>query len=66
MEKCRFGVQKGVIVCVCFYRQEEGFIDENFPGTRWIGLNDIDEEGTFVWANGDPVDYQVSTRVGSD
>ena len=49
-----------------FYRQEEGFIDENFPGTRWIGLNDIDEEGTFVWANGDPVDYQVGTRVGSD
>jgi hypothetical protein len=27
--------------------------DQNY----WIGLNDIAEEGTFVWANGDPVTY---------
>ena len=45
---------------IVFYRQEASFIDENFPGYRWIGLNDIDKEGTFVWANGDPVDYEVS------
>ena len=40
-------------------RQDEAFIDEYFNGSRWIGLNDIDEEGTFVWANGDPVDFEV-------
>ena len=28
-----------------------------YDAGAWIGINDIDQEGTFVWSNGDPVDY---------
>ncbi|MEL6106236.1 MAG: DUF4347 domain-containing protein, partial [Planctomycetota bacterium] len=37
---------------------EESFLQSTF-GTEpiWIGINDVAEEGTFVWVNGDPVTY---------
>ena len=28
-----------------------------FPGDIWIGGNDIDNEGSFVWSDGTPWDY---------
>ncbi len=43
-------------------QQENDFIRDNFAsyaGARiWIGLSDQDEEGRFVWSNGDPVIFE--------
>ena len=38
---------------------EEAWIRGTFGASRhfWIGLNDIQEEGTFSWSSGDPVGY---------
>ncbi|MFN3299397.1 MAG: LamG-like jellyroll fold domain-containing protein, partial [Sediminibacterium sp.] len=37
---------------------ENQFLVTNLAsGGYWIGLNDIATEGTFVWANGEPVNY---------
>ncbi|KAF0312172.1 Lectin BRA-3 [Amphibalanus amphitrite] len=37
--------------------QEHSFITEHFRGNRWFGLNDRAKEGTFVWSNGEPLDF---------
>ena len=29
-------------------------------GGVWLGLNDLEEEGTFTWSDGSPVDYSDS------
>ena len=37
---------------------EQDFVARTFGVLNpWLGLNDIDNEGTHVWANGDPVTY---------
>lgn len=36
--------------------QEQVFVRNTFGG-GWIGLNDIAQEGTFVWSDGSPVTY---------
>ena len=37
---------------------EQDFVTDRFSVLNpWLGLNDIDNEGTHVWANGDPVTY---------
>ena len=37
---------------------EQDFVTRTFGVLNpWLGLNDIDNEGTHVWANGDPVTY---------
>ena len=36
---------------------EQLFLSDPNIGAYWIGLNDVAEEGTYVWSNGDPVNY---------
>ena len=36
---------------------EQSWIVSQYGYNRWIGFNDIAEEGTWVWSSGDPVDY---------
>jgi hypothetical protein len=36
---------------------EQAFLLSNFGSFRWIGLNDLATEGTFVWTDGTPLDY---------
>ncbi|MFY0598936.1 MAG: HYR domain-containing protein [Cyclobacteriaceae bacterium] len=38
---------------------ENDFVSSLTTSTFWIGLNDIDNEGTFVWSNGDPFTYNA-------
>ncbi len=33
-------------------REEEGPVNNDFPGDNWLGLSDIDTEGMFVWVDG--------------
>ncbi|CAJ1070748.1 macrophage mannose receptor 1 [Xyrichtys novacula] len=37
-------------------QEELSFIVAHMPGQAWIGLNDIDTEGTFVYTDGTPAD----------
>lgn len=36
---------------------ENEFVRSLTTSTIWIGMNDLDQEGTFVWTNGDPITY---------
>jgi hypothetical protein len=36
---------------------ENTFINANFGGSKWIGLNDIALEGNWVWVTAEPVTY---------
>ena len=52
---------------------ENSFIYDTFanfgsiPRDLWIGLNDIADEGTFVWASGEPVTYiPPGSAIGTD
>ncbi|MDW3195083.1 MAG: SdrD B-like domain-containing protein [Cytophagales bacterium] len=38
-------------------QEENDFVRTLTNNTFWIGLNDLDSEGNFVWSNGDPVSY---------
>ena len=45
---------------------ENDWLREKLYGNFWIGLNDIDTEGTHVWASGEPVTYTnwgVNSRI---
>jgi len=37
--------------------EENTFITNNFSAYQWIGINDVQTEGTFVWSSGQPVTY---------
>ncbi len=56
---------------------ENSFVYDTFatfsgiPRDLWIGLNDVAEEGTFVWVSGEPVTYippgsALSTDFGAE
>jgi hypothetical protein len=38
---------------------ESAFVTNLLIDRSWIGLNDIDQEGTFVWVTGDPLDFEL-------
>ncbi len=43
-------------------RGENGFLDRLGLDDRWIGLNDIDQEGEYRWSNGQGTDYRNWNR----
>ena len=52
----------GTLVCISD-TAENNFISSHINEYVWIGLNDEQNEGTFVWTNGDPaiqIGYQLS------
>eukprot|EP00117_Sycon_ciliatum_P034497 scpid64376/ scgid26319/ Low affinity immunoglobulin epsilon Fc receptor; Fc-epsilon-RII; Lymphocyte IgE receptor len=38
--------------------EEQNFLDVTFADNAWIGLNDLSEEGTFVWTDGTESSYK--------
>ena len=43
--------------------EEQKFVQENFPERVWLGGNDINQEGTWVWSDGTCWDY-TNWRTG--
>ena len=43
--------------------EQQRAVAHQAAGTRvWIGLNDIAEEGNWVWSDGEPVDFDAYTN----
>uniref|UniRef100_A0A671Q1R8 C-type lectin domain-containing protein n=1 Tax=Sinocyclocheilus anshuiensis TaxID=1608454 RepID=A0A671Q1R8_9TELE len=40
-------------------KSEQDFVTSNVEETHWIGLNDVDTEGHWVWVNNQPVNNSV-------
>uniref|UniRef100_A0A672KCB1 C-type lectin domain-containing protein n=1 Tax=Sinocyclocheilus grahami TaxID=75366 RepID=A0A672KCB1_SINGR len=40
-------------------KAEQDFVTSNVEETHWIGLNDVDTEGHWVWVNNQPVNNSV-------
>ena len=58
-------IQKGGHLAVICSKAENDFIVSQLnPETVWIGYNDVVNEGTFIWANGDNCTY--TNWLGSD
>ena len=56
-QKCE--KQDGYLVVISSER-ERSYLQSQLPpatGQLWIGLNDVDEEGSYIWMDGSPLSY---------
>ena len=60
-----FGGNLASILTRSILDEVETVFSHQITRTMWIGLNDINNEGTMVWANGDPF-YFASWRSGGN
>lgn len=57
--RCR---SSGGYLAVISSAQEQAFVQSQLPagaGQVWIGLNDIFQQGSFVWTDGTPLQFNV-------
>ncbi|KAL1255149.1 hypothetical protein QQF64_013210 [Cirrhinus molitorella] len=47
-------------------KAEQDFVTSNIRETHWIGLNDLDTEGLWVWVNNQPVNDSVEFWIKRD
>ncbi|XP_051519439.1 CD209 antigen-like protein E isoform X2 [Myxocyprinus asiaticus] len=58
-------VSKGANLVTITSKQEQEFLVSKINMTHWIGLNDLDTEGHWVWVNNQTLDTQVLVQCGA-
>ncbi len=53
--------EDGHLVAVGSEDEQEWLVSVATGGRWWLGANDIDDEGEYVWSNGEPFDYNAWT-----
>ena len=53
----QFSLGNGSLASIHSVQEQSGFSDLLGANEAWIGLNDIDNEGVYVWADRSPLVY---------
>ncbi|KAK3517123.1 hypothetical protein QTP86_019186 [Hemibagrus guttatus] len=57
-------VEKGGHLVIITNQPEQEFVASQIGETHWIGLNDLETEGQWMWVNNEPLNERDVTRPG--